>query len=292
MLARRLMGGGGGWTPGDTETAAWWDPSDASSITLSGSRVTAVVDKSGNGKHLAQHVDRDGPGHANSAFLFAGNQILHCPNSASYFTFLHYGGFGFFCVAKPGNGVLTEINDGTIIGTNYGATAARGCWLGYSDYSVQTQAVSCFVNNAGVDQYVAGSFDTAYSSSYNNTLPLNTVTCVSAVIDPLNATVLQRFRVSSNGNTEIAQSRGPYSAVNSAPPTDLWFGMMRNWVNSTFLNPYTGSIMETIIVKGIPTSDITTKMQGYLAHKWDALLGGTTLVSALPIGHPYKTAKP
>jgi len=40
------------WTPAGILTEAWWDASDSSTITTSGSEVTAVTDKSGNGYTL------------------------------------------------------------------------------------------------------------------------------------------------------------------------------------------------------------------------------------------------
>lgn len=54
--------------------------------------------------------------------------------------------------------------------------------------------------------------------------------------------------------------------------------------NSDFLN---GVEYEIVAV-----ATQSTLIEGYLAHKWDALLGVTTLVSALPSDHPYKSAAP
>jgi len=42
-----------GWSPADIATVFWYDPSDASTITTSGSTVTQVTDKSGNGYTLS-----------------------------------------------------------------------------------------------------------------------------------------------------------------------------------------------------------------------------------------------
>ena len=43
----------GGWTPAQLPSlAAWWDASDASTITLSGSTVTGLADKSGQARHM------------------------------------------------------------------------------------------------------------------------------------------------------------------------------------------------------------------------------------------------
>lgn len=49
---------------------------------------------------------------------------------------------------------------------------------------------------------------------------------------------------------------------------------------------------ELVILPSSPTADTREKIQGYLAHKWDALLGVTTLVDALPSDHTYKSAPP
>jgi len=49
------------WTPGLITTTAWYDASDASTITTSGSNVTDWLDKSGDGKHLTQGTVGDQP---------------------------------------------------------------------------------------------------------------------------------------------------------------------------------------------------------------------------------------
>lgn len=50
------------WTPAAlTNLVGWWDASDAATLTLSGSAVTAWADKSGNGKTLAQGTSANQP---------------------------------------------------------------------------------------------------------------------------------------------------------------------------------------------------------------------------------------
>ena len=51
-----------------------------------------------------------------------------------------------------------------------------------------------------------------------------------------------------------------------------------------------GTLYEMAVIQN--DTDTRQKAEGYLAHKWDALLGVTTLVDALPSGHPYKSAPP
>ena len=50
-----------GWSPADIATVFWYDPSDASTITLSGSNVTSVTDKSGNNYTLTPEVGLNPP---------------------------------------------------------------------------------------------------------------------------------------------------------------------------------------------------------------------------------------
>lgn len=62
--------------------------------------------------------------------------------------------------------------------------------------------------------------------------------------------------------------------------------------NGTQTNPTDLDFHEAVILPAAPDSAQRQKIQGYLAHKWDALLGVTTLVDALPSDHPYKSAAP
>lgn len=49
---------------------------------------------------------------------------------------------------------------------------------------------------------------------------------------------------------------------------------------------------EAIILSSIPDTPTRQRLEGYVSHKWDALLGVTTLVDALPSDHPYKSFAP
>lgn len=52
---------GGAWLRDRSELAAWWDFSDASSVTLSGSEITQANDKSGNSRHMTQATSANRP---------------------------------------------------------------------------------------------------------------------------------------------------------------------------------------------------------------------------------------
>lgn len=53
-----------------------------------------------------------------------------------------------------------------------------------------------------------------------------------------------------------------------------------------------GTLNELIITAPGILAANPALVQGYLAHRWDGVLGGTALVTALPSGHTYKSAAP
>ena len=53
-----------------------------------------------------------------------------------------------------------------------------------------------------------------------------------------------------------------------------------------------GDIHQVVFLPGNASAAEIAIVEGALAHKWDAELGVSTLVSALPAGHPYKSAPP
>jgi hypothetical protein len=48
---------------------------------------------------------------------------------------------------------------------------------------------------------------------------------------------------------------------------------------------------EIVVIEGVGDTN-RQLLEGYLAWKWDGILGGSTFVDALPGGHPYKSAAP
>lgn len=62
--------------------------------------------------------------------------------------------------------------------------------------------------------------------------------------------------------------------------------------NGTQTNPTDLDFHEAVILPSAPDATLRQTIQGYLAHKWDDILGVTTLVDALPVDHPYKSAAP
>lgn len=56
--------------------------------------------------------------------------------------------------------------------------------------------------------------------------------------------------------------------------------------------PLSGPVRELIILNFVPPIGISQLIEGYLAHKWDKILGETARVTALPATHPCKVSAP
>lgn len=74
-----------------------------------------------------------------------------------------------------------------------------------------------------------------------------------------------------------------------AADTSIYIGRAQTYGLLGWLD---GDFCEAVLVAGDVGVDLRQRIQGYLAHKWHAILGATTLVSALPADHPYKTSAP
>ena len=97
---------------------------------------------------------------------------------------------------------------------------------------------------------------------------------------------LVRCQRLSTGNS-LSLGGGSLSSTGrivGADPTffGAWTGNSQQW----------GDIHQVVILPATATTDQIQRTEGLLSHKWDAELGVTTLVTALPSGHPYKSAPP
>lgn len=85
--------------------------------------------------------------------------------------------------------------------------------------------------------------------------------------------------MSLDGGTLVGTGKAP---TGGASFMGNYLGGGQNW----------GDIHQAVFVPDAISNSDVQKIEGLLAHKWDALRGVTTLVSALPSGHPYKSSAP
>lgn len=228
-LAKRLTmksARGGLWTPAETTTAIWFDPSDADTVTIVDGKVSQLADKSGNNRHVTQGVAANRPG----------------INSVSMLTF---------------NGSAQWFADIPAFSSQFIISVA-----------IRSQ------NKAYAGLFTATTSELILNASGTGAIATGTVL--------INGIVQTAIALSA----PVTWSIGGATPVNKARSFGQEFnlkGATRAWV---------GSGGEIISLPTAPTTEIRQKLEGYLAHKWDALLGVTTLVDALPSGHPYKTFAP
>lgn len=255
------------WTPADITTALWLDAADASTITLNESAVSQWSDKSGNARHAAQGTAGAQPTRGANVVTFDGGDYFRFPgsNASDYALKFGTGSFAILCVVNP-----TAVNRNPHI--IFGARGFDAGWFfGLSN------------NNPYMRMYNKGE---RWSPSPATGVTLATGLQMLGATAPRGAT--GRFYRNGNivvstsavvGSSSMANSRyvhvGGYTD-NSDNPTGLWLG----------------GIHEIIVFPGVMSVDDWQKAEGYMAHRWDAMLGVTTLVDALPSDHPYKSAAP
>lgn len=142
-----------------------------------------------------------------------------------------------------------------------------------------TDASSIFVSNGSPFGLVAQDGSTSTTiSAYAGTPTL--------YINGTQQTITNRqliYDTANTGNNVIYHETGDTSAAN-------WVGMGFGKYAAPY--EFTGTIYEVICILGTLTLENRQMIEGYLAHRWDTILGNTQLVDGLPVSHPYKTTAP
>jgi len=246
------------FTPAEiTGLKAWYDASDTSSISLSGSAVTQWNDKSGNGFHVTQGTAAQRPSsgintiNSKNVLTFGGDDVLSA-STASDWTFLHNStGSTVFAVAISDN---TGEFEYSIFATSVGSSE-RGCALRLTSPSPGT--LSPFVSTGG------GS-GTLVSLISGETFTNGTAFYVSGVWDNNNATLANRSKWRKNGGTEVGTNTQDDAPSSSNPARALCIGNNTN--SGSFA--WTGKIAEIIMYTGVLSSGNVASVNSYLASKW------------------------
>ncbi|MDY0189087.1 MAG: LamG-like jellyroll fold domain-containing protein, partial [Syntrophus sp. (in: bacteria)] len=257
------------WTPAEITTALWLDAADTATITLNGSTVTKWADKSGHERSVEQSSSSSQPLYDDDlkSVNFDGVDD-HLFNSLP---FMYSAGSSYvYCVANLVTSVSNAylLSEGRSSNNNplYSAmlqqdgTASSGCGFLRNDAGTLrlAQAVGQFADFWATGQaYILSSEDTGSS-----------------------------FGMRKNGG---AATSGAYIRSGAVTLDRFCFGGI---LRDTFAAPMHINTHELVVLTVAPSSDLRQMIEGYLAHKWDALLGVTTLVDALPSDHPYKISPP
>lgn len=241
-----------GWTPSVISTVFWYDPSDSSTITTSGSTVTNVTDKSGNGYNLSViSVGKIGPTigtrklNGLNVFEYAlpdpNNQVLE-NNSFTY------------------NQVTAPLNIAMIFRTDVETLATQDFFFSGTEDAVNRLAIRKTQLNA-IQMLGAG---TAIVTP-DGTAPDN-----------------QDFILVTKWNSTLSQLRLNGSLLSSGNIGITNFSSINLGASEGESSSIEGYIAEVVSFSDSTQQEI---VEGYLAWKWG-------LVANLPAGHPYKNNAP
>ena len=244
------------WTPAEASSSlsAWYDASDASTITASSGRVSEWRDKSPNGYHVAQGTATERP--TTSTRTIGGLNVIDFNQANNERLFNH--------------SVSINFDEAIILGVYQ-----------FDDAPSQNWRRALFMSNSSTADYISirnhdtqSRFSVEYhdgSKNYNAGLDVNS----------WNAFM---------GGVFISPGRNQFIEVNGQPAT--WSSSIDQTINinrlrfgsTTTSNRFDGAMGEVIISDSYDL-DRRRKIEGYLAHKWG-------LAANLPGNHPYKSEAP
>jgi len=257
------------WSPStDITSAIWFDASDTSSYTLSGSNITAVTDKAGNATvtvtgtpNVTQSLDGKNVFQFQSSEDFTTNEVAQASSG-------NHWAIGVFQWTNVNN-----VRDSFWSVECNTETPKR-------DYAVSASSSSAFDGELDLD----GLSSNRISSTIGNTqefdsgIAQNTWVIIGAIFNKTGNQIAVRI----NG----ADAFTPVNDYDNSINTNQDLRIMRNRANERLQ----GQMAEFFTVASVPGTggtNISTfqKAEGYLAHKW-------ALTSSLPSGHPYKSSAP
>lgn len=255
--------GGVLWTPAAI-TTEYWSRADGDG---GGAAAADWTDLSGNSRTPAQSTETATPTHGANVMTFDGGDYLRFPGSNVSDFALKFGteSFAILCVVNP---AAVNRNPHIIFGARgygagwfFGLSNAAPYMRMYNAAEIWTPSpVTGVTISTGLQMLGATAPRGTTGKFYRNG---NVVGSTSAVV----------------GTKSMANSRythvGCYSD-DADKPAGHWLG----------------GIHEILIMPGVVSLADWQRAEGYLAHRWDDLLGVTTLVEALPSNHPYKTSAP
>ena len=252
------------WDPStDITPALWYDASDTSSYTLSGSTLNTVTDKAGNFTPAINGTPTRVTSGLNglNVWDFSGTGENITTGSGPWSSSGNHWAIGVYQWH-----VTNETKDSfwSADGTRTYAISSsqdNNTWTGEIDYDGGNSIVTGTARN-----------------TFNTNISQNTWTIVSIVFNKTGNQIFGRL----NGTTRTGID--PYNLSMDTNASDV--RMMRNRSGKHL----DGRMAEYFHVAGVPgtgSTDISDvrKAEGYLAHKWG-------LESNLPVTHPYKSTAP
>lgn len=237
---------------------AWYDASDTSTISLSGTKVTQWNDKSANGYHLVQATNAYRP--ESGTQTINGLNVLQCDYissltsnaAASNYTFLNYSNNTIFIVFKTDSLPST---DPYWLLTTRGGSAGSGTGIG-----IRLQHYT----NKLKDEVIDNTASIAVNADSTSTVSNATTTLWTLIRDPNNGTAADRSDMRKNAGAAEKNNAVTVAAANQAPAQTL---RVLDYTGGGTLG-FVGKLAEIIIYNSsLSAGDITTN-QNYLISKW------------------------
>lgn len=260
------------WTPANlaVKPRVWLDPSDAGAVTLDGSsKVSQLLDKSGNSFHATQPTAAHRPALTTAAFggrqalNTLGGLSLHIPDGIGITPTSAKEVFAMSAAAVS----ETSNSKGAIV------TLHANLGGGAADYGKRLT-----LRNDG------GTFRCEFNGGFHQTNdPLN-----GGAGDIVNArhsagALLNQIKMAANAQPPESGYTGAQTDAVNAVDTLHTIGLRdRSFAGTAGIGGYVGEVL--IFLYELSTSE-REHVEGYLAHRW-----GTT--ANLPAAHPYKTTAP
>lgn len=251
------------WTPEQITTDVWIDFSDAATVTTTGSGISNVADKSGNGNDFSQGTDTNRPAYTNTI------------NGLNVATF--DGGDEFLGASSP----LIDTSQSIFILFSATSESSPGSLLGQWA-SGQTGRVVITTNQTDTGATDPGYLNPFYEDVADGTGPGGLLSDVfidsgSTLIELVGDTGSENLDFLINGGAiDTATLSSVYNGVNTA---------IGSVSASQEANLYDGHVSEMVMVPGKVSQATRELIEGYLAHKWG-------IEGSLPALHPYKSSAP
>mgnify|MGYP000880000060 CR=1 FL=1 len=236
------------FAPSDLTLGLWLDASDATTVTLNGSAVSQIDDKSGNSRHFTQPIALAQP-----TYTTAGQ------NSKNVITF---DGIGQYLAAATAAD-WTFLHDGTayLIAVVARITSTTGAILGNTSSTARGVTLT-----KGSDTNVVHEVQTGGTAAVSNTAassPSTTVRIHTLLADPDHATAGSRSSLFLNGGSAGSNNAATGTVSASAPADALRVGSL---LSTSFMEGFVG---ELVIATGASaTEGNRSSLVSYLNTKW------------------------
>ncbi len=261
------------WSPTEVSgsTAAWFDASDTSSYTLSGSNVTAVTDKKGNATvtvngtpNVSNTLD------SKNVFTFVPDEDFTTDEFAQVDSLGNHWAIGLFQWNS-----INNIRDSfwSVENNTVSASSKR-------DYSVSSSNSSAFDGELDLDGLSSSRISSTIGNAetFDSGIAQNTWVIICAIFNKTGNQIAVRI----NGSNAFT----PVSDYDNSLSTNLDLRFFRNRANVR-MGGQMAEFVSFAAMPGLGGTDVSEvqRMEGYLAHKW-------AQEGSLPADHPYKSSAP